>query len=174
MKDTGTEKTVTFVTKRIFVMNQSQIILRPANRTDCAAIHALIIELATFEREPEEVRITVNDLERDGFEANPRFHVWVAESDGNVVGMALYYIKYSTWKGSCVFLEDIIVTESLRGRGIGRMLFDQVLTDARAMGARRMEWQVLDWNETALKFYEQYAPERLDDWLTLRIRLETA
>lgn len=153
-------------------MLQTAVTLRRAERKDCAAMHTLIVELATFEREPDEVRITVSDLERDGYNSSPAFHAWVAENDGTVVGMALYYIKYSTWKGPCVFLEDIIVTESLRGRGIGKMLFDQVLEDAIAMKARRMEWQVLNWNDAALAFYAQYHPERLDDWITMRIRLE--
>lgn len=130
---------------------------------------ALIQELADYERAPKEVVVTVTDLERDGFGNNPLFKCIVAESDGIIKGIALYYIKYSTWKGPCVFLEDIIVTQNERRSGIGKLLFDEVILASKEMGAKRMEWQVLDWNEPAIKFYRKYQPQVLKEWLNYRL-----
>jgi GNAT superfamily N-acetyltransferase len=145
------------------------MIIRKAIATDIPAIHSLIRELAEYEQAPEEVIVTENDMLNYGFGSNPLFTCYVAEDQNQIIGMALYYIKYSTWKGPCVFLEDIIVTQSRRKEGIGKLLFDQVLNDCRKMNCKRMEWQVLDWNTPAIKFYEQYEPEVLKEWLNYRL-----
>jgi GNAT superfamily N-acetyltransferase len=143
--------------------------IREAKKSDMSAVLGLVKELAEYERAPQEVTLTVEELERDGFGAHPLFFCFVAERDGRILGMALYYINYSTWKGPCVFLEDLIVTASERKSGIGKMLFDKVLEAAKQRGAKRMSWQVLDWNEPAIKFYEKYEPQVLNEWLNYRI-----
>ena len=130
--------------------------LRKANKEDLPQVLELIRELALYERAPQEVTITLKDLEEDGFGGNPLYEIILAEDDKSLCGMAFYYTAYSTWKGKCLYLEDIIVPESLRGRGIGKMLFDAVVIKARDMGAKRMMWQVLDWNEPAINFYKKY------------------
>lgn len=150
----------------------SEIKIRKAEKSDMAAVLGLIKELADYEKAPDEVLVTVADLERDGFGAQPRFYCFVAERENKIVGIALYYIKYSTWKGPCVFLEDIIVTQSERRHGIGKLLFETVMKTTKEMGARNMSWQVLDWNEPAIKFYEKYKPIVLKEWLNYRLTEE--
>src|ERR1044071_1765838 len=146
------------------------ITVRRANRADVKQILRLVKELAEYERAPEEVVVTEEVLLRDGFGEHPLFYAFVAEdAERNIPGMALYYIKYSTWKGPCVFLEDIVVSQSERGKGIGKQLFEAVLHEAKSRGALRMEWQVLDWNEPAIRFYEKYQPEVLHEWLNYRL-----
>lgn len=147
----------------------SEIIIRKAQKQDMPGVLALIQELADYERAPKEVVVSVSDLERDGFSSHPKFYCFVAERAGEICGMALYYIKYSTWKGPCVFLEDIIVTQTERRSGIGKLLFEEVLKATKEMGAKRLEWQVLDWNEPAIKFYEKYNPQVLGEWLNYRM-----
>lgn len=144
--------------------------IRKATRDDVKHILALIKELAVYEREPQAVVTTEEILLRDGFGEHPLFFCYVAETaDGKIPGMALYYIKYSTWKGPCVFLEDIIVSQTERRSGIGKLLFEKVIEETRKRGALRMEWQVLDWNAPAIKFYEKYQPEVLREWLNYRL-----
>jgi len=150
----------------------SEITIRQAEKSDMSAVLGLIQELADYEKAPNEVLVTVADLERDGFGAQPRFHCYVAERGNKIVGIALYYIKYSTWKGPCVFLEDIIVTQSERRNGIGKILFEKIIQVTKEMGARNMSWQVLDWNEPAIKFYEKYNPIVLKEWLNYRLTEE--
>lgn len=146
------------------------IMIRRAKPGDIKHILRLIRELAEYEKAPGEVVVTEEILLRDGFGDHPLFYCYVGETaKGNVAGMSLYYIKYSTWKGPCVFLEDIVVSQSERGKGIGKLLFDAVLKDAADRDALRMEWQVLDWNEPAIKFYEKYEPEILREWLNYRL-----
>ncbi|GAB4131257.1 MAG: GNAT family N-acetyltransferase [Bacteroidia bacterium] len=147
----------------------STIIIRKAEQHDMKHILRLIQELAEYEKAPNEVVVTESDLIRDGFGHQPLFYAFVAEQNHEIVGMALYYIKYSTWKGPCVFLEDIVVTKSKRRFGIGKMLFDAVLNETKSRKARRMEWQVLDWNEPAIQFYRQYNPQVLGEWLNYRL-----
>jgi GNAT superfamily N-acetyltransferase len=147
----------------------NEILIREAKKSDMPGALALIKELAEYERAPEEVIVTVADLERDGFGEHPLFYCFVAERENKILGIALYYIKYSTWKGPCVFLEDIIVTQTERRNGIGKMLFEEVMKAAKERGAKRMEWQVLDWNEPAIKFYEKYNPQVLKEWLNYRL-----
>ena len=146
-----------------------EIKIRNAEKADMTGVLALIQELADYERAPKEVIVTVEILNRDGFGENPLFKCLIAERENTMVGIALYYIKYSTWKGPCVFLEDIVVTLSERRIGIGKLLFEEVIKVANEMSAKRMEWQVLDWNEPAIKFYEKYQPEILKEWLNYRL-----
>lgn len=146
-----------------------EIRVRKAEKSDMPAVLSLVKELADYERAPQEVVVTVADLERDGFGEHPLFFCFVAEKNGKIIGMALYYINYSTWKGPCVFLEDIVVTQSERKGGVGKLLFEAVLNAAKERGARRMSWQVLDWNEPAIQFYKRYQPEVLGEWLNYRL-----
>lgn len=125
----------------------------------------LIKELALYEKSPQEVTITLDELLADGFGSNPIYGLFVAEQENAIVGIALYYEKYSTWQGRCLFLEDIIVTESKRGNGIGHALFQAAIGVAKAQNAARMEWQVLDWNERAINFYKKYNAGLDSEWL---------
>lgn len=124
----------------------------------------LITELAVFEREPDAVVVTQDDLIRDGFNENPLFHTFIAEFNQEIVGMALYYYRYSTWKGKTIHLEDLIVTESARGTGVGLALYSKIIEQGKQDKVRRIEWNVLDWNEPAVKFYEKSGAKILPDW----------
>lgn len=128
------------------------------------AVHKLIKELAVFEKEANAVDVTVEDLVADGYGASPLFHCFVGESGGEVVGMALVYNRYSTWKGPVVHLEDLIVTERMRGSGLGSALLSEVVRYANGLGVRRISWEVLDWNEPAIKFYESKGAKVMRDW----------
>ena len=142
----------------------NEIIVRTAQKQDMAAVLRLIKELAVFEREPDAVKVTVEDLQRDGFGDAPAFHCFVAEVDGKIEGMALCYQRYSTWAGKTVHLEDLIVSEAMRGRSIGSILFTEVIKYGYKKGVRRIEWGVLDWNEPAIRFYEKNGAKVLRDW----------
>jgi GNAT superfamily N-acetyltransferase len=146
-----------------------EIKIRKGYKEDLPAVLGLIRELAAFERAPDEVEVTIEDLEEDGFGERPIFKFFIAEADGVIAGMALYYIKYSTWKGKCVFLEDIIVTQKYRRFHIGHQLFEEVMRAAKTLRARRVEWQVLYWNEPAIKFYEKYNTQFMNEWLSCRM-----
>tara|TARA_R110002020_G_scaffold114593_3_gene263550 strand:+ start:66249 stop:66692 length:444 start_codon:yes stop_codon:yes gene_type:complete len=124
----------------------------------------LIHELAVFEKEGNAVEVTVDDLVRDGFGAHKLFHCFVAEVGDVIEGMALVYPRYSTWKGPIIHLEDLIVTERMRGSGLGSALLSSVIKYAHQLGAKRINWEVLDWNETAIKFYEAKGAKVLRDW----------
>lgn len=143
-------------------MNKLEV--RPATPEDMEEVLELIRELAIFEREPDAVELTREDLVRDGFDQMPRFKCFVAVSDGRVQGMALCYPRYSTWKGLVIHLEDLIVTESARGHGFGSALLTAVIRHAREAGARRVSWEVLDWNDPAIEFYEGRGARVLRDW----------
>ena len=130
--------------------------LRVAVKEDCPRLLELVHELALFEKAPEEVTVTLEEFEEAGFGEKPVWKAFVAEVDGFIVGFALYYIRYSTWKGCRMYLEDLIVTESWRGKGVGKLFFDRLIVEAREMGFNGMTWQVLDWNEPAIKFYKKY------------------
>lgn len=125
----------------------------------------LINELAVYEKAPNEVSNTVEQMEIDGFGDNPIFDFIVAEIDGEIHGIAIYYWRYSTWKGKRIYLEDLIVTESQRGLGLGKQLFDKVISIGQSSGATGMMWQVLDWNEPAIHFYKKYQANIEGDWL---------
>ncbi len=139
--------------------------VRKGTKDDVQAVHALIVELAIYERAEDEVTNTAECLLEDGFGANPIYELIVAEIEGKVVGMALWYTKYSTWKGKCGYLEDLVVQEDYRGLGVGKALF---LTIAKACADRdfgRMEWQVLEWNAPAIGFYRSLGAELDPEWL---------
>lgn len=144
--------------------------LRPATENDAPRILELIVELAVYEREPHAVEVTVEDLIRDGFGPGRIFEACVVEDEAKrVFGMALYYEKYSTWKGRCLFLEDLIVTSSHRGRGAGLALFEAVAAIAANRNCRRMEWQVLEWNTPSIEFYKRLGAELDPTWLNGRL-----
>jgi len=145
-------------------------IIRKGTAKDLTRLRELIVELAVFEKEPEAVEVTLNELEKDGFGTDKIFDFFVAEIDGIVQGIALHYFKYSTWKGKCLFLEDIVVNQEFRGQGLGKLLFDEVVKVAAINKCKRMEWQVLTWNEPAIGFYKaKYNAELDDEWLNGRL-----
>jgi ribosomal protein S18 acetylase RimI-like enzyme len=129
----------------------------------------LVQELATYERAPEEVTVTLEHFIESGFGTQPVWWAYVAEVEGVIVGFALYYIRYSTWKGQRMYLEDIIVTEQMRGRGIGRLLMDALIAEGRQKGFKGMTWQVLDWNEPAINFYRKYNSKFDNGWINTAI-----
>ena len=131
--------------------------IRKGKASDLPQVLELINELALYEKAPQEVTVTIAELIEDSFGDNPVFYFFVAEQGTQILGTAIYYIKYSTWKGRCVYLEDIIVKESQRGKKIGKHLFEAVILECKNLGAKRMEWQVLDWNEPAINFYKKLA-----------------
>jgi len=139
-------------------------IIREAIEADMPSVLGLIQELATFEKEETAVEVTVNDLVRDGFSGKKLFHCFVGESDGAVVGAAIIYPRYSTWKGPIIHLEDLIVSEKMRGSGIGTELLDEVVKYGKRLGVKRINWEVIDWNEPAIKFYEKKGAVVLRDW----------
>ena len=141
-----------------------EAIIRAAEKADMPRVLDLITELAVFEKEPNAVATTVAELEREGFGDRPLFTCFVAEVDKKIVGMALVYFRFSTWKGRTVHLEDLIVTEAFRGRGIGRALYQRVLQYAKDHGVRRAEWVVLNWNEGAIAMYEKSGATFHKDW----------
>ena len=132
------------------------ITIRRAIPEDCPRLMELIKELAEYEKAPQDVTVTMDHFINSGFGNNPVWWSFVAEEKGIILGFALYYIRYSTWKGQAMYLEDIIVTEKARGRGIGRLLFNQLIEEARAKKFNRIIWQVLEWNEPAINFYRKY------------------
>lgn len=138
--------------------------IREGEKKDMKAVLELIQELATFEKEPDAVILTVADLERDGFGKNPLFYTFVAEVDDEIVGIALYYYRYSTWKGKTIHLEDLIVKEKMRGSGIGFALYSEIIAQGKRDNVRRIEWAVLDWNTPAIDFYKKSGANVLDDW----------
>lgn len=154
------------------MVSTSVIIIREGKKEDVPVVFSLIKELALYEKAPEEVTLTLNQLEEDGFGENPIYGLFVAESANTIVGIALYYEKYSTWTGRCIFLEDIIVTESQRGNGIGHELFEAVIGVAKERNSARMEWQVLDWNEPAINFYKKYNATLDGEWLNGKLTRE--
>ncbi len=146
--------------------------IRKGNINDMPAVLSLIHELAVFEKEPDAVVVTVADLERDGFGENPLFHTFVAEMNGEIIGMALYYYRYSTWKGKTIHLEDLIVKEAHRGTGAGLALYTEIIKQGKKDNVRRLEWNVLDWNEPAIRFYEKSGAKVLDDWRVVQMNEE--
>jgi len=138
--------------------------IRKAIKTDMPQVLALIKELAAFEREPDAVEVTLEELEEEGFGQEPFFICFVAEMQEEIVGIALVYYRFSTWKGRSIHLEDLIVKESFRKYGIGKALYSQVLKFAREQGIRRVEWVVLKWNTNAIEFYEKTGAQILKEW----------
>jgi GNAT superfamily N-acetyltransferase len=146
--------------------------IRKGKITDMPAVLGLIQELAVFEKEPDAVVVTIADLERDGFGEKPLFHTFVAEQNGEIIGMALYYYRYSTWKGKTIHLEDLIVKEAHRGTGAGLALYTEIIKQGKNDGVRRLEWNVLDWNEPAIRFYEKSGAKVLEDWRVVQMNEE--
>jgi len=140
------------------------MIIRKGEQKDMKSVLELIQELAVFEKEPDAVELTVADLERDGFGSNPLFHTFVAEINENIVGIALYYYRYSTWKGKTIHLEDLIVKENQRGSGVGFALYSKIIEQGKIDNVRRIEWAVLDWNIPAIEFYKKSGAKILEDW----------
>lgn len=139
--------------------------LRFAVKEDCPRLLELINELAVYEKAPEEVTVTLAEFEDAGFGTQPVWKAFVAEDITGILGFALYYTRYSTWKGCRLYLEDFIVTESQRGKGLGKILFERVMKEARDKNYNGMTWQVLDWNEPAINFYNKYNAQIETGWL---------
>ena len=146
-----------------------EIKIRKAVRKDCARMMELIQELATYEKAPDEVTVSLSHFEESGFSPKPVWWAFVAEVSGVVVGMALYYVRYSTWKGQRMYLEDLLVTEEMRGKKIGSLLFDALIQEAKDKKFIGMNWQVLDWNEPAINFYKKYNASLDPEWLNCAI-----
>ncbi len=145
------------------------LIIRKATNQDVSDILGLIQHLADFENEPNAVEVTEEELLKDGFGENPLYKVFIAEVDGAVVGMALYYYRYSTWKGKTIHLEDLIVRAEMRKKGIGGALYEAVMQQAHKEGVRRVEWVVLDWNTPARDFYIASGAQILEGWETVQM-----
>lgn len=143
--------------------------IRKATKNDMPQVLELIQELAIFEKEPDAVVVTVDDLVRDGFSENPLFQCFVAEVENEIIGMALYYYRYSTWKGKTIHLEDLIVKENKRGTGAGFALYKEIIKQGKAENVRRIEWNVLDWNTPAINFYEKSGAKVLGDWRVVHL-----
>jgi GNAT superfamily N-acetyltransferase len=138
--------------------------IRKGTPQDMPDVLALITELAVFEKEPDAVVISVADLVRDGFSEKPLFHTFVAEVNEEIIGVALYYYRFSTWKGKTIHLEDLIVKENNRGTGAGFALYSEIIKQGKKDNVRRIEWNVLDWNTPAIAFYEKSGAKVLEDW----------
>jgi ribosomal protein S18 acetylase RimI-like enzyme len=143
--------------------------IRKGIKEDMPSVWLLIKELAVFENEADAVEVTVADLEKDGFSENPKFEVFVAEVENKIVGIALFYYRYSTWKGPTVHLEDLIVQEDKRGLGIGKALYNEVMRFAFSKKVKRIDWDVLDWNTNAVKFYENTGATVLAEWNAVKM-----
>ena len=142
-----------------------KILIREALEKDMNEVHKLIVELAIYEKEPDAVEISAQELKEMGFlKKNPLFKCFVAELENTIVGAAIIYNRFSTWKGKTLHLEDLIVTEKMRNKGIGGKLFDKVILYGKKIGAQRISWNVIDWNESAIKFYEGKGAEIVEGW----------
>lgn len=146
-------------------------IIRRAKKADCPRILELIRELALYEKAPEEVSITLDHLVESGFGEKPVWWGFVAESKGIIYGIAIYYIRFSTWKGQRMYLEDIYVSEEMRGKGIGKLLFDQLIIETREKGFNGIVWQVLEWNEAAINFYKKYHANFDPEWVNCSLNI---
>lgn len=147
----------------------AEITIRKAVKTDCPRLLELIKELALYEKAPDEVTVSLSHFEESGFGANPVWWAFVAETDGVIRGFALYYIRYSTWKGQRMYLEDIYVDPSVRREGIGALLFDHLIREGKERKLNGMIWQVLEWNEPAINFYRKYKASFDEEWINCSI-----
>lgn len=157
----------------------SEILIRRAVKEDCPGLLDLVKELALYEKAPDEVTVTLEHFEESGFGEKPVWWAFVAESSspygegwGEVIGFALYYIRYSTWKGQRMYLEDLVVTEKARGKGVGKLLLDALIVEAREKKFSGIMWQVLNWNEPAINFYRKYYNAKFDnEWTNCSIEV---
>ncbi|MBN8859395.1 MAG: GNAT family N-acetyltransferase [Sphingobacteriales bacterium] len=143
--------------------------IRKAVKEDCERLMELVNELALYEKAPQEVTVTLEHFIESGFSEKPVWWALVAEAGGIIAGFALYYIRYSTWKGQTMYLEDILVTKAMRGKGIGGLLLEKLFEEARERGFRRVCWQVLDWNEPAISFYKKYNAAFDGEWINCAV-----
>lgn len=143
--------------------------IRRGEKKDLPQVLVLVRELAEYERALPEVTNTLTAMERDGFGDQPIYGFFVAEENDQIIGISLYYYRYSTWKGKRLYLEDIIVTESFRGKGIGKLLFEETMRQSQQTQCTGMMWQVLDWNEPSIKFYEKYGTRFDDEWVNCHL-----
>ncbi len=143
--------------------------IRRAKKEDCPRLLELVKELALYEKAPDEVTVSLSHFEESGFGSQPVWWAFVAEENNTILGFALYYIRYSTWKGQRMYLEDIIVTEAARGQGIGKMLMDELIIEAREKKLNGIVWQVLEWNEPAIRFYKKYQASFDAEWVNCSI-----
>ena len=146
-----------------------KIIIRRAVKEDCPRLLELVTELAVYEKAPDDVTVTLDHFTESGFGEKPVWWTFVAEANGVIQGFALYYIRYSTWKGQAMYLEDIIITEPARGKGIGKLLMDRLIEEAKEKKFNRIIWQVLDWNEPAINFYKKYNADFDGGWLNCSV-----
>lgn len=150
--------------------------IRKAKKGDVASMLALVKELAKYEKAPGEVKVTIAEMQRFGFGKEKVYDCFVAElldpvtKKRQIIGMALYFIKYSTWKGRCLYLDDIVVTKKQRGMGAGKLLFEEVVKVARKMKARKVDWQVLEWNKPAINFYKKYSTVFDAEWVNCSLK----
>lgn len=147
------------------------VTVRAAEKADCAAMLELVRELAVYERAPDEVTVSMEHFIESGFGDKPVWWAYVAEAESKVIGFALYYVRYSTWKGQRMYLEDILVTEAWRRRGVGRQLMDKLVAVAKEKGFNGITWQVLDWNEPAIDFYKTYNAKFDPGWVNVSIEI---
>jgi len=147
------------------------LIVRRGIETDLPSVLNLIKELALYEKAPHEVTNTLEKMREDGFGKNPVFGFFVAEISGIIIGISLYYTRYSTWKGRCLYLDDIVVTEQYRRKGIGKQLFDATLQNAKENRFAHINWQVRDWNHPAIEVYKKEKSELDGEWINCKIRI---
>lgn len=147
------------------------VIIRKGEKKDLPGVLALIHELAEFEKAPDAVTNSVALMEEDGFGEKPVFRFHVAELEGKIIGIAVYFVKYSTWKGKGLYLDDIVITEKFRSKGVGKKLFDVYVEEAKKIGAKQLHWQVLDWNVRAIEFYKRLDARIEPEWLDCKIDL---
>ncbi|MEC8273910.1 MAG: GNAT family N-acetyltransferase [Bacteroidota bacterium] len=146
--------------------------IRKGQKGDLTSVLALIKELAEFENALNEVSVTLEELEEDGFRQHPYYWFIVAEHKGEIIGLSFYFIRYSTWKGRLLFLEDFVVKEDFRGQGVGAQLFEETIRIAQRLEVKGMVWQVLDWNEDAIRFYKKYEASIQTEWLNGKLSKE--
>jgi len=145
--------------------------IREAVKEDCPRLLELIRELAEFEKAPNEVTVTMDHFQQSGFGKNPVWWAFVAEVEDRVEGFAMYYIRYSTWKGQRMYLEDLIVTERMRGKGLGTLLFERLVEEAKEKNWTGIVWQVLEWNEPAISFYQKYNTTFDAEWVNCSLSI---